>query len=131
MRAAARRTLETGLDPEVWAGLPGDSVLVGTAGTTTTLAAMDLEMTDYDPERINNHCLDASRLADLFMSLIHKSTVERLSMPGLPPDRADIIPAGAAVVLEILSWFKVHHFIVSDAGLLEGIWLVAAGHRSL
>ena len=132
-RAEAARILDQGLNG--FGGLPGRPIkgfeLVGTAGTTTTLAAMALEMSDYDPDRVNGFLLTRRTLEDLFSRMLARPVRSRAEMAGLPPERADIIPAGAAIVMEIMDYFAAPRLIVSDAGLLEGLWLAAAGLRSI
>lgn len=128
LRAAIASVLRDRL-PDMRADHSEPVGLVGTAGTVTTLAAMAQGLNVYRPERINNYRLDRTTLSRLFDTMIGMTTGQRSSLPGLPADRADIIVAGAAVVLEIMDFYSANELIVSDAGLLEGIWLVAAGKR--
>ncbi len=48
---------------------------------------------------------------------------QRKRMPGLPADRADIIPAGLAVVLAFARAVGKRSIIVSDGGVREGVLL--------
>ena len=100
-----------------------DSLWVGTAGTVTTLASMWYEMAEYDPEKINGTVLQRAWLADLCAQLAEMKLTERRKLTGLEPGREDIILAGALVTLEMTEVFGFSRFTVSDAGLLEGLFL--------
>ena len=100
-----------------------DALWVGTAGTVTTLASMWYELTEYDPERINGTVLEKTWLADLCARLAEMKLTERRKLTGLEPGREDIILAGGLVTLEIMDIFDFSRFTVSDAGLLEGLFL--------
>ena len=100
-----------------------DSLWVGTAGTVTTLASMWYELTEYDPERINGTVLEKTWLAHLCARLAEMKLDERRKLTGLEPGREDIILAGGLVTLEIMDTFGFSRFTVSDAGLLEGLFL--------
>jgi exopolyphosphatase/guanosine-5'-triphosphate,3'-diphosphate pyrophosphatase len=100
-----------------------DTLWVGTAGTVTTLASMWYELTEYDPARINGTVLERSWLADLCARLAEMKLTERRKLTGLEPGREDIILAGALVTLEMMDIFDFSQFTVSDAGLLEGLFL--------
>jgi len=52
---------------------------------------------------------------------------QRIERHGLHPRRADAIVAGLVLVLEIMKYFGREELVVSDNGLLEGLWLKAAG----
>ena len=100
-----------------------DSLWVGTAGTVTTLASMWYELTEYDPARINGTVLEKVWLADLCARLAEMQLTERRKLTGLEPGREDIILAGGLVTLEMMDTFGFSQFTVSDAGLLEGLFL--------
>lgn len=99
------------------------ATLIGTAGTATTLAAIDLGMTDYDYRRVNNHTMPLSSVEETFNRLLPLSPAERLQVRGLEPGREDLIIAGILVVLTTMRMFGFDTFKVSDSGLLEGLIL--------
>lgn len=99
------------------------TVLVGTAGTVTTLAAMHLQMLDYDWRRINNLQLDCAYLTDLLPTLRRLTPRQREALPGMEPKRGDLIVPGLEIVLAIMSSFAKESLKVSDFGLLEGVLL--------
>ncbi len=100
-----------------------DSILVGTAGTLTTLAALDLELDIYDSSKINNYRLTKKAINRLFDSLVAKTHLERAAMPGLEEGRADLIIIGTIIVLRTMEDFGFDEMVVSDYGLLEGLLL--------
>ncbi|WP_224982363.1 Ppx/GppA phosphatase family protein [Geomonas agri] len=99
------------------------ATLVGTAGTATTLAAIDLGMTDYDYKKVNNHTLPLAKVEAMFERLLPLTPQQRLQVPGLEPGREDLIIAGILVVLTTMREFGFRTFKVSDSGLLEGLIL--------
>ncbi|MBI1824211.1 MAG: hypothetical protein HYR80_08900 [Nitrospirae bacterium] len=94
---------------------------IGTAGTLTTLAAMDLELERYSFERINGFILQRKRIEDLFNCLISRKKDERRGMKGLEAGREDIIVTGVLILLEAMSILDFGQVVVSDHGLREGI----------
>lgn len=99
--------------------------MIGTAGTMTTLAAIHLGMTTYDAQRINNHRLSLSWLRHLHERLESISLTDREKLPGMEPGRGDLILPGAQLVVAIAATFGFSEMKVSDAGLLEGVFLAA------
>jgi exopolyphosphatase/guanosine-5'-triphosphate,3'-diphosphate pyrophosphatase len=97
--------------------------LVGTAGTVTTLAALDLAMTDYDWQRINNYILPQSTLLSLYERLLPLTPSEREQLPGVEKGRGDLIVHGAGIILVLMKQLGKEQLRVSDFGLLEGILL--------
>lgn len=101
----------------------GSLSLVGTAGTVTTLAALDLQMTEYDWQRINNHIMPLSRLL-FWQALIEPLTLsEREALPGMEPGRGDLVQAGIEIVVCLMQQLKISSLTVSDSGILEGLLL--------
>lgn len=96
-------------------------LLIGTAGTITTLAAIDQGLNKYEPDKINNYILTyeaAERIYQYITSLTLKQREEILS---LEKGREDLIIPGAAIALNAMKIFGFNNMTVSDAGLLEGI----------
>ncbi len=105
---------------------PSRTLLAGTAGTATTLASIDLGMTDYDYRRVNGHWLTRDRVAAILEQLQGLTPEERLAVPGMEKGREDLIIAGALVTLKTLDRFGFEGMKVSDFGLLEGVLLSVA-----
>src|SRR6267143_298266 len=100
--------------------------LVGTAGTVTTLAALDLGLMRYDARRVQGHTLPRAAIDDLRARLGSLSVAQRAALPCLEPGRADLILPGIAIVLATLDEVGAERVVVSDAGLREGILAAAA-----
>ena len=97
--------------------------LIGTAGTVTTLAAIDLKMSQYDRDKINNHTLSTKNLGQMLEPLEMLCPVEREDIPGMEKGRGDLILPGLRTVLALMALFQKDSLVVSDAGLLEGVIL--------
>lgn len=99
--------------------------LVGTAGTVTTLAAVQLNMTTYDAHRINNHVMQKDEFTELKERLLAMNHAEREMVPAIESGRADLIIAGLAMIEAIMERWNYRALISVDAGLLEGNWLAS------
>lgn len=97
------------------------ATVAGTAGTITTLAAMDQALIAYDPARINGYILTRSSLDRLVDMLSVSALDARRKIAGLEAGREDIILAGAVVAQEIMVRCAARRMLVSDWGLREGI----------
>jgi len=104
----------------------GESLLVGTAGTATTLAAISLRMESYDYRLVQNSVLSIEEVRRIYDMLLPLSLEERVMVPGLERGREDLIIAGILLTLHTLERFGFTTFKVSDYGLLEGL-IVAGG----
>jgi exopolyphosphatase/guanosine-5'-triphosphate,3'-diphosphate pyrophosphatase len=100
--------------------------LVGTAGAVTTLAAMQLELRDYDPDKINNLTLSRAQVAALAGQMARLPEAARARLIGIEPGKAGVMVAGALIVLTILDVCRQDSLVVIDAGLLEGVLMEMA-----
>ena len=97
------------------------SEIVVTAGTPTTLAAMDLSLKEYDENKVNGHVLYKENIVNIFSTLSLLNSKDRLKLVGLTEGRENLIIPGTLIILYLLERFQKDKIIVSDGGLLEGI----------
>jgi exopolyphosphatase / guanosine-5'-triphosphate,3'-diphosphate pyrophosphatase len=95
--------------------------LVGSAGTVTTLAALDLGLTTYEPARVQGHVLTRPAIDAQRARLSALDVGGRAALPCLEPGRADLILPGVAIVLATMTRVGCERLVVSDWGLREGI----------
>ena len=100
-------------------------LLVGTAGTCSTLASLDLGLNRYDPDRVNGHRLSFDRVNAWCDRLLGMKSEERGRLAGMEPQREDVIAAGVLMVREIMDLMDAKELTTADYGLLEGIAAVA------
>jgi exopolyphosphatase/guanosine-5'-triphosphate,3'-diphosphate pyrophosphatase len=99
---------------------------VGVAGTVTTLAALDLGLEEYDPERVHGHRVPARSVDRQLDRLAALPLAERRLVAGLEPERAPVIVAGAVIVREVLRRYGLDAIEASERDILDGAALEAA-----
>ena len=117
-RARIRNNLNTVKDK---LGAVAGFRLVGTAGTITTLAAMDQQLEAYVPKRIQNYRLSWDAVRRILGDLTSRTNAQRRELKGLEPGREDLMVAGTLILLECMERFGFVECLVSDYGLREGI----------
>jgi exopolyphosphatase/guanosine-5'-triphosphate,3'-diphosphate pyrophosphatase len=95
--------------------------LLGCGGTATSMAALDLNLTQYDADLVQGHILQSGRIDSLWDQLSMLAVSERNRISGLENGRGEILPAGIRIYQVLLELLDLKHMSVSDAGLLEGI----------
>ena len=95
--------------------------LIGTAGTVTTVAAVEIGLAEYDPEVLHHFRLTREAAEDVFRTLATEPAADRRHNPGLEPARVDVIVGGAAVLVAVMRHWAFEEMIVSEADILDGL----------
>ena len=97
---------------------------VGVAGTVTTIAALDLRLEEYDPDRIHGHAISRAAVTEQTARLAAMTVEERAEI--IEPGRAPVIVAGAAILSEVLDFYGLDGVVASERDILHGAALAAA-----
>jgi exopolyphosphatase/guanosine-5'-triphosphate,3'-diphosphate pyrophosphatase len=101
--------------------LPRHVPVVGTAGTATTLATIELALDAYDPAAVTGVRISRERVAAILARLLTMTAAERRAMPGMVVERADVLPAGVAILSGILARVQAPVLITCDRGVRWGV----------
>jgi len=122
-----QRFLEHHVDPSLGPVLQAADrerrLLVGTGGTTAILARMEKRLAHFTREHIDGTRLSRQAVLDRMVHLWSLPVSERRKIPGLPPNRADVILMGAAIFEAVLQHFHFDTLHVSTRGLRFGALL--------
>jgi exopolyphosphatase/guanosine-5'-triphosphate,3'-diphosphate pyrophosphatase len=99
---------------------------IGVAGTITSLAALDLGLVEYDRNRVHGHRLGDAAVRAQLERLAALPLAQRRAVPGLEPERAPVIVAGAIILREVMRHFGLAAIEASERDILYGIALEAA-----
>ncbi len=94
---------------------------IAVAGTATTVQAIALGLEFYDPERIHRTRLSREDAERVVSRLATMTTPERAALPVMAPGRADVIVAGATILVEVMRRFGFAEALVSEADILDGL----------
>lgn len=103
-------------------------LVVGCGGTATSMAALDLGLSTYNPNQVHGYVLQMTSLEKLWNRLILLTADERNGLPCLGDGRGEILPAGLRIYSVLLKLLQQLRLQVSDTGLLEGILLSSLDH---
>ena len=103
---------------------------IAVAGTPTSLAAIELELDPYDPERVHGHVLSLKAIQRMLSRLASAPNSERAKTVGLHPDRSPTIVAGTVTLIELMRAFGLEEVQASEHDILHGAALEAAENPS-
>lgn len=99
----------------------GGVQLIGTSGTVTTLASVELGLRRYDRNRVDGAWFEAAAMHRLTRRVASMSYEARLAEPCIGGDRADYVVAGCAILDAMLEFWPFTRLRVADRGIREGI----------
>ena len=97
--------------------------MIGTSGTVTTIAGVQLGLKRYDRTKVDGVWLDllaAERVIERLSKLDYQG---RVAEPCVGSDRADLVLSGCAIFSAIAKLWPCEKLRVADRGLREGILL--------
>jgi exopolyphosphatase/guanosine-5'-triphosphate,3'-diphosphate pyrophosphatase len=100
-----------------------DTHLIGTAGTPTTLAGIELGVTEYHSGSVQGHILSLAGIQKIYSRLLPMTPEQRLLVPGIERGREDLILAGTLITMRTMERLGFKFLTVSENGLLEGLLL--------
>ncbi|MFN4769784.1 MAG: hypothetical protein ACK5JL_07085 [Candidatus Kapaibacterium sp.] len=102
-----------------------ESNWIAVAGTPTTLALVAQQLPYTRVEASHGYRLSLNTVSALCELLMNTPKNELQDIPGIHPQRADILPAGTLILREIMRSHQCEHVTVSTRGLRFGVVLKA------
>lgn len=103
----------------------GADTLVAVGGTAATLAALALGLEHYTPDAVHHTLLSREHLARLTEELAAMDCQARAQLPTMQRGRADVIVAGAEILVQIMTSLGYGVVLVSERDLLDGLVVTA------
>ncbi len=94
---------------------------LGTSGTVTTVAGIQLGLPRYDRNRVDGCWLSVADARAVTYDLVGQTYQERIAQPCIGRDRADLVLAGCAILEALIRMWPCERMRVADRGLREGI----------
>jgi exopolyphosphatase / guanosine-5'-triphosphate,3'-diphosphate pyrophosphatase len=97
--------------------------LVGLAGTVSTLAMLELNLSEYSREKVHHAVLPRAAVERWCDVLGVETVAARARRIGLPEGRQDVIFGGALILREFMRRFGLNDCLVSESDILDGLVL--------
>ncbi|HVF54215.1 MAG TPA: Ppx/GppA phosphatase family protein [Actinomycetota bacterium] len=103
--------------------VPIGARLIGVAGTVTQLALLKAGVPAYDPDITHHAVLSHGDVRLLSKRLSSLTYSQRKRIKGMPSGRADVIVAGAEILVCVMEVFDAAEVLVSEKDILDGLVL--------
>ena len=121
-RAALEKEIASQLDDITWLPEIAADQLVGLGGTIRNLAKIEAARQNYPLNTLHGFRLTRKSVEKSIALFCDNDLDKRRKIPGISPDRADIILAGALVVRAVLKRLGLDDITISACGLREGLF---------
>ena len=95
--------------------------LIGLAGSVTTVAALALNLSEYDSTQIHGSRITAAAVHRVTQELLAMTRADRAQLGPMHEGRIDVIGAGALVLDRIMARTGMVEVVVSERDILDGI----------
>lgn len=114
----------TGWFDDLMREVPGATAartVVGLAGTISTVAAVEVGLSEWDRDVIHHFQLTRAAIEDVFRTLATEALVDRIHNPGLEEARADVIVGGCCALVALVRTLGIDEVLVSESDILDGL----------
>lgn len=120
---ALRRAIDQGIRDAIGRPPFAAVVMIGSGGTFTNLVEMSQAEREGKVTHASDYPLNRAEVKRLLDRLRETPLEARRQIPGLNPQRADIIVAGVAVIARLTKWLGTQRVLVNDRGVRDGLLL--------
>jgi len=120
---ALRRAIDQAIKDKIGKPPFAAEVMIGSGGTFTNLAEMAQAEREGKVTQAREYAISRAEVARLLDRLRETPLEARRHIPGLNPERADIIVAGVAVVARLTKRLGTQRVLVNDRGVRDGVLL--------
>ncbi|WP_329002831.1 Ppx/GppA family phosphatase [Kribbella sp. NBC_00709] len=120
--AAITKDVDTLLDSTT-VPLADTRALIAVAGTATTVAAVALDLPEYDRNAVHHARLTAADVRRTTTWLTTSTRADRSAVRSIHPGRVDVIGAGALILQRLTDRLPVDALTVSEHDILDGVGL--------
>jgi exopolyphosphatase / guanosine-5'-triphosphate,3'-diphosphate pyrophosphatase len=100
--------------------------VIGVAGTITTIKAVRIGLSEYDPAKIHVSKLTREDVVAVLNKFLSMRLADRQKLAGLEPKRADVIIAGTIITAMVLDELGAKELTVSESDIIDGTLLTLA-----
>ena len=100
-----------------------DVQMIGVGGSFRNLFKISKIVHKYPLDTVHNYCMPTADFIPIYDMIKVLDLDKKKKIKGLSAERADILPAALAIIKSFVSYFKFDRFLMSGAGLREGIMI--------